>query len=371
MLISQQQIEGQLAPLLLEWYRQNARVLPFRTHSTPYRVWVSEIMLQQTRVAAALDHYNRFMQQLPTVQHLAECPEEKLMKLWEGLGYYSRARNLQKAAQIIVQQHGGELPADYKQLLALPGIGEYTAGAIASISFGLPVAAVDGNVLRVFARLYDDDSDILRPETKKEFTQRVLRCLPADAPGDFNQALMELGAVVCAPNGPPQCLACPVASICRGFAAGTAPQLPVKTPPKARKIQPITVLLVQDEQGRYLIQKRPEKGLLAGLWQPPLLEESATPDQAADWLAQQGITAEYRKPGKAAKHIFSHIEWKMQALCFAANGKPKADELLWATPEQLKTEYTLPNAFKAYKAQMTGEKISKKTEKQAVLKEKL
>ena len=191
-------------------------------------------MLQQTRIAAAMDHYNRFMEQLPTVQDLADCPEEKLLKLWEGLGYYSRARNLQKAAKVMVEQYGGELPADYKALLSLPGIGEYTAGAIASISFGLPVAAVDGNVLRVFARLYDDHRDILRPDTKKAFTQRVLDCMPKDRPGDFNEALMDLGAMVCVPNGAPQCLACPLAEICQGFEKGTAIELPVKTPQKPK-----------------------------------------------------------------------------------------------------------------------------------------
>ena len=268
---AQDNIHQQMANLLLQWYAQNKRMLPFRTNSTPYRVWVSEIMLQQTRIAAAMEHYNRFMEQLPTVQDLADCPEEKLLKLWEGLGYYSRARNLQKAAKVMVEQYGGELPADYKALLSLPGIGEYTAGAIASISFGLPVAAVDGNVLRVFARLYDDHRDVLRPAVKRDFTARVLACQPRDAAGDYNQALMELGALVCLP-GSPQCLACPASSICRGYAAGTAAELPVKTPPKARRIQPVTVLLVQNARGEYLLQQRPKKGLLAGLWQPLLAD---------------------------------------------------------------------------------------------------
>ncbi len=350
--ITEEVIRGQLAPRLIEWYHANARVLPFRTHSTPYRVWVSEIMLQQTRVSAAMEHYNRFMAELPNVSDLAECPEEKLMKLWEGLGYYSRARNLQKAAQVIVEQHGGQLPADYKALLALPGIGEYTAGAIGSISFGLPVPAVDGNVLRVFSRIYNDDRDILKPDTKKAFTQRVLDCMPKDNPGDYNQALMELGAMVCVPNGVPQCLACPVAGLCRGFAEGTAPSLPTKTPPKARKIQPVTVLLVQDAEGRYLIEKRKETGLLARLWQPVLFEEIITPEQAHKELEQKGIDAEFQTQGKNAKHIFSHIEWQMQCYCFLAKSCKLPDNMVWADKKQLKEEYSLPNAFKVYKKEM-------------------
>ena len=219
--VRQEDIPGRLAPLLLPWYRANARKLPFRQNPTPYGVWVSEIMLQQTRVAAALDHYRRFMEALPTIRDLADCPEQQLLKLWEGLGYYSRARNLQKAAQAVVEQYGGQLPADYDALRKLPGIGDYTAGAIGSICFGLPVPAVDGNVLRVFARLYDDHRDVLRPAVKRDFTARVLACQPRDAAGDYNQALMELGALVCLP-GSPQCLACPASSICRGYAAGTA-----------------------------------------------------------------------------------------------------------------------------------------------------
>lgn len=354
---AQDNIHQQMATLLLQWYAQNKRMLPFRTNSTPYRVWVSEIMLQQTRIAAAMEHYNRFMEQLPTVQDLADCPEEKLLKLWEGLGYYSRARNLQKAAKVMVEQYGGELPADYKALLSLPGIGEYTAGAIASISFGLPVAAVDGNVLRVFARLYDDHRDILRPDTKKAFTQRVLDCMPKDRPGDFNEALMDLGAMVCVPNGAPQCLACPLAEICQGFEKGTAIELPVKTPPKARKVQQMTVLLVQTPEGKYLLEKRPEEGLLAGLWQPLLLEGALTMEQAKQYLQSKGLEVSFCKEGASAKHIFSHIEWQMKSFCFRATDSKVNLPLVWADKTELEQEYSLPNAFKVYKRQMLKESI--------------
>ena len=245
-----------IAPALLDWFYTNRRILPFREDPTPYHVWLSEIMLQQTRVSAALPYYERFLAALPDIPALAGCEEEKLHKLWEGLGYYSRVRNLQKAAKIVCTQYGGQLPADYNALLALPGIGEYTAGAIASISFGLPVPAVDGNVLRVFARLYNDPRLVTDPQVKREFTARVMEHQPPAKAGDYNQALMELGALVCLPNGAPLCEQCPLGTLCRARAAGTALSLPQKTPPKARRITPVTVALVLNE-GRVLLQQRP------------------------------------------------------------------------------------------------------------------
>ena len=250
-----QPLEQLPIPLLL-WYREHARVLPWRQDPTPYRVWVSEIMLQQTRVAAVLDYYRRFLQAAPTVQDLAALPEDALMKLWQGLGYYSRARNLQKAARIVCEEYGGQLPADHKKLLALPGIGDYTAGAIGSIAFHLPVPAVDGNVLRVFSRLYNDDRDIADPKTKKAYTQWVMEHQPPDAPGPYNEALMELGALVCLPNGEQLCDLCPLAHLCRARQAGTQNTLPVKKAAKARRVQPITVLLVKSEAGWLLSAAR-------------------------------------------------------------------------------------------------------------------
>lgn len=340
-----------ISPALLNWFYANHRILPFRSDPTPYHVWLSEIMLQQTRVSAALPYYERFLAALPDIPALAACEEEKLHKLWEGLGYYSRVRNLQKAAKIVCEQYGGELPADYDALRALPGIGDYTAGAIASISFGLPVPAVDGNVLRVFSRLYNDDGLITDPKVKRAFTARVMEHQPPAAPGDYNQALMELGALVCVPNGAPMCEQCPLAHLCQARAAGTALSLPRKAAPKARRIEPVTLAVVRSPAG-VLFQQRPEKGLLAGLWQPVLWEnETLTPDEARARLAALGVTCtpDAAKALRPAKHIFSHIEWQMQGYLFAADTQPAPAGCVWAGPEQLAAEYTLPGAFKAYK----------------------
>ena len=340
-----------IAPALLDWFYQNKRILPFRTDPSPYHVWVSEIMLQQTRVSAALPYYERFLAALPDIPALAACEEEKLHKLWEGLGYYSRVRNLQKAAKIVCAQYGGQLPADYDALRELPGIGDYTAGAIASISFGLPVPAVDGNVLRVFARLYDDARLITDPAVKKAFTARVMEHQPPEQAGDYNQALMELGALVCVPNGAPLCAACPLHDLCKARAAGTAPTLPRKAAPKARKVEPVTVALVESG-GNFLIRQRPEKGLLAGLWEPLLWEgEALTPGELHEKLTAMGLVceAEAIAPLPEAKHIFSHIEWRMTQYAVPAPPQPAPEGTVWASREQLRTEYTLPGAFKACK----------------------
>ena len=342
-----------ISPALLNWFYENQRVLPFRTDPSPYHVWLSEIMLQQTRVSAALPYYERFLAALPDIPALAACEEEKLNKLWEGLGYYSRVRNLQKAARIVCEQYGGELPADYDAIRALPGIGDYTAGAICSISFGIPVPAVDGNVLRVFSRLYNDPGVITDPAVKKAFTARVMEHQPPAAPGDYNQALMELGALVCVPNGAPLCEQCPLARLCQARAAGTALSLPQKAAPKARKLEDLTVALVESPAG-FLIQQRPEKGLLAGLWQPLLWEGTAmTAEQLPAALTALGIhgIAE-AKPIPKAKHIFSHIEWRMTGYTVTVEAQPAPDGWIWATREQLQTEYTLPGAFKAYKKRL-------------------
>ena len=340
-----------IAPALLDWFYANRRILPFREDPTPYHVWLSEIMLQQTRVSAALPYYERFLAALPDIPALAGCEEEKLHKLWEGLGYYSRVRNLQKAAKIVCAQYGGQLPADYNALLALPGIGEYTAGAIASISFGLPVPAVDGNVLRVFARLYNDPRLVTDPQVKREFTARVMEHQPPAKAGDYNQALMELGALVCLPNGAPLCEQCPLGKLCRARAAGTALSLPQKTPPKARRITPVTVALVLNE-GRVLLQQRPAKGLLAGLWQPVLWEDTTlTAAETAARLAALGLdcTRAHFTPLPAAKHIFTHIEWHQSGYFLTVPEQPAPAGCVWAGKEQLEAAYTLPGAFKVYK----------------------
>ena len=340
-----------ISPALLDWFYKNQRSLPFRTDPSPYHVWLSEIMLQQTRVSAALPYYERFLAALPDIPALAACEEEKLHKLWEGLGYYSRVRNLQKAARIVCEQYGGQLPADYDALRALPGIGDYTAGAIASISFGLQVPAVDGNVLRVFARLYNDPRLVTDPQVKREFTARVMEHQPPAKAGDYNQALMELGALVCLPNGAPLCEQCPLGTLCRARAAGTALSLPQKTPPKARRITPVTVALVLNE-GRVLLQQRPAKGLLAGLWQPVLWEDTTlTAAETAARLAALGLdcTGAHFTPLPAAKHIFTHIEWHQSGYFLTVPEQPAPAGCVWAGKEQLEAAYTLPGAFKVYK----------------------
>ena len=340
-----------ISPALLEWFYKNRRSLPFREDPTPYHVWLSEVMLQQTRVSAVLPYYYRFLEALPDIPALAACGEEKLHKLWEGLGYYSRVRNLQKAAKLVCAQYGGQLPADYAALLALPGIGEYTAGAIASISFGLPVPAVDGNVLRVFSRLYNDPGVITEPAVKKAFTARVMEHQPPEKAGDYNQALMELGALVCVPNGAPLCGQCPLAEVCRARAAGTTAQLPQKAKPKPRKIVPVTLALVESPAG-FLAQQRPEKGLLAGLWQPVLWEdEHLLKAEVLARLAALGLDTGTAAPAAlpAAKHIFTHIEWLMSGVQLHVPAQSAPAGYVWASREQLRTAYALPGAFRAYK----------------------
>lgn len=342
-----------IAQPLLRWFWANHRVLPFRSDPTPYHVWVSEIMLQQTRVAAAVPYYERFVQELPDIPALAACEEERLLKLWEGLGYYSRVRNLQKAARIVCEQYGGQLPGDLAALKKLPGIGDYTAGAIASIGFGIPAPAVDGNVLRVFARLYNDEGDIMQPAVKAATTQKVMAQQPAEAPGDFNQALMELGALVCTP-GQPDCAACPLQALCLGRQSGNPARLPQKAPKKARKKCELTLCLAQDAAGRWLLQKRGEQGVLAGLWQPPVLAEEALDEKKTLAAAQKLLPAAVllkEKPLKA-KHIFTHLEWHMTAYVMAAPCTPPPEGCVWASPAQLEQEYTLPGAFKTLRKRM-------------------
>ena len=342
-----------IAQPLLHWFWANHRVLPFRSDPTPYHVWVSEIMLQQTRVAAAVPYYERFVQELPDIPALAACEEERLLKLWEGLGYYSRVRNLQKAARIVCEQYGGQLPGDLAALKKLPGIGDYTAGAIASIGFGIPAPAVDGNVLRVFARLYNDEGDIMQPAVKAATTQKVMAQQPGEAPGDFNQALMELGALVCTP-GQPDCTACPLQALCLGRQSGNPARLPQKAPKKARKKCELTLCLAQDAAGRWLLQKRGEQGVLAGLWQPPVLAEEALDEKKALAAAQKLLPAAVllkEKPLKA-KHIFTHLEWHMTAYVMAVPCTPPPEGCVWASPAQLEQEYTLPGAFKTLRKRM-------------------
>ena len=335
----------QLPIPLLQWYRENARVLPWRSDPTPYHVWVSEIMLQQTRVAAVLDYYRRFMEALPTVADLAAVEEDRLMKLWQGLGYYNRARNLQKAARQVAEDFGGAFPDTYEGLLNLSGVGEYTAGAIASIAFGVPVPAVDGNVLRVVARISGDGGDIARPDTKARMRAALQAVLPVDAPGDFNQALMELGATVCAPNGPPRCLECPAMAFCKGRLRGTAEDLPVKGAKKPRRVEEKTVfLLVRD--GKIALRKRPRTGLLAGLWEFPNVEGALDEAAAGAAVSVWGLEPRRWESRLTAKHIFTHVEWHMTGYTLEVAGDGPAD-FVWADAGVL-SDRAVPSAFGRY-----------------------
>lgn len=323
-------------PLLL-WYRDNARRLPWREHPTPYRVWLSEVMLQQTRVAAVLDYYKRFLEAAPTVQALAELEEDELMKLWQGLGYYSRARNLQKAARQIMEKHAGVFPDTYEDIRALAGVGDYTAGAVASIAFGLPVPAVDGNVLRVVSRICADEEDILSPKTKKRYTQALAEVIPVNAPGDFNQAMMELGATVCLPNGAPLCDRCPAKEFCRAHLEGKTGVLPIKAPKKPRKIEQRMVFLLFYEN-KVALRRREEKGLLAGLWEFPNVLGEELP---AEWIADNEVTTV-----AVGRHIFTHIEWHMTAVRARTDSPQLPDGWVWADKYELKHQYAVPNAFR-------------------------
>ncbi len=336
-----------IAEGLLTWFWQHRRLLPFRQEPSAYHIWVSEIMLQQTRVAAALPYYERFVAELPDPAALAACPPDRLRKLWQGLGYYNRAANMQKAARLVCEQYGGSLPADWQALRALPGIGEYTAGAIASIAFGIRAPAVDGNVLRVFARLYNDDADITKPAVRRRFTGLVLDEMPPDAPGPFNEALMELGALVCLP-GAPACASCPVAALCRGRAAGRAARLPCKPPRKEKQSLPVTVALVESEAG-LLLQRRPAKGLLANLWQPAAFEGRSLDCAGLDAaLAPLGLQVEWLRALPPARHVFTHRIWELSGWQGKAPAVPLPAGYAWAKPDELAERYPVPSAFAAY-----------------------
>ena len=342
---------------LLAWYPTVARVLPWREVVTPYRVWISEIMLQQTRVAAVIPYFERFMAALPDIAALATCDDDTLMKLWQGLGYYSRARNLKKAAQVIAQEYGGAMPLAFDELLKLPGIGRYTAGAISSIAGHHPAPAVDGNVLRVVTRLMEYDGDVLRDATKRA-VEDALRPMYEESvvSATLNQALMELGATVCVPNGARHCDACPLKNICRAQKNQTIDQFPHKAAKKARRIEQMTVLHIFDETTkRVALRQRPKKGLLAGLYELPHLPGHATAAAVRRALADAGLPVAHVKKRAPARHIFSHVEWDMTAydVMLAPSGADavcESDAFLWATESELRTTYSIPAAFQYFLA---------------------
>ena len=326
---------------LVQWYRENKRDLPWRHTSDPYAIWVSEIMLQQTRVEAVKPYYERFLNTLPTVKALAEADEEVILKLWEGLGYYSRVRNMQRAAIQIMTEYQGRFPANQKALLSLKGIGPYTAGAVGSIAFGLPIPAVDGNVLRVMSRITADAADISLQSTKKEWESRLTEIMPRDVSGDLNQALMELGATVCLPNGAPKCKICPVRAMCIAYRKNQTAVYPVKAEKKPRTQEYLNVFFCVDGD-RIAIGKRSGKGLLSGLWELPNgLRDTAPPAI----LQEKGILEAEIFPMKAQKHIFTHVEWHMDCY-FVRVTKRVPSSLLWLTKAEAEESYALPSAFK-------------------------
>lgn len=332
---------------LLTWYGAEARELPWRTQITPYRVWISEIMLQQTRVEAVKPYFARFLQAFPDIPALAAADDAHLLKLWEGLGYYSRARNLKKAAIAVTEQYGGNLPADVGLLKQLPGIGSYTAGAIASIAFGIPAPAVDGNVLRVLARLTGCDADILQPQTKRAAEQTALHMCPPAHAGNFTQAMIELGAMICVPNGEAKCSRCPMQPWCFACANDQTDRLPVRSAKAPRRIEDRTVLLLR-EGDCYLIRQRPPKGLLAGLYELPNELGTLTREQAIAFARANGFQPLHTQPLPPATHIFSHVEWHMTAFLMTGYFETRPDGQLMASRAELSERYAIPAAFSPY-----------------------
>ena len=343
----------QIAQPLLDWYDRGRRILPWRENPKPYYVWVSEIMLQQTRVEAVKPYFDRFIREVPDIPALAGMGEDRLVKLWEGLGYYNRVRNLQKAARVIMAEYGGEMPAEYGQIIRLPGIGSYTASAIASIAYGKAVPAVDGNVLRVLSRLRTDGEDILSQKTKKRVEAELSAVMPADRAGDFNQALMELGAMVCVPNGEPKCAECPWEELCQAHRLGCWQEFPRKKPKKARTVEEKTVLVVKDEE-KAAFCRRPPKGLLAGMYGFPMLEGYRTEQEVLRYLREIGLKVLRIRPIGDAKHIFSHKEWHMKGYAVwvdeleRAAGDGNEQGWVFIDRQEARERFPIPSAYAAY-----------------------
>ena len=336
-------IFSQLPSVILPWYNRNKRQLPWREDRQPYHIWLSEIMLQQTRAEAVKRYYLRFLQALPTVEALASADDELLHKLWEGLGYYSRVRNLKKAA-VWIMEHGGEFPRDYDGVRGLPGVGPYTAGAICSIAYDLPTPAVDGNVLRVASRLCADTTPIDLPAVKTQVQEGLGQIYPKEA-GDFTQALMELGATLCGPNRKPDCENCPCNGFCLGYINGVAQQLPVKSPKKQRRREDRTVFVLSCD-GRYALEKRDSTGLLAGLWQFPNVDGRLDITAAFAWVEEKSLKPREIIRQVERKHIFTHIQWDMRGIYIEV--AEKTDDYTWLTAQQINQTAALPSAFRQF-----------------------
>ena len=327
---------------IIAWYQKEEKNLPWKQDKEPYHIWISEIMLQQTRIEAVKKYYIRFIQELPTVQDLAKIEETKLLKLWEGLGYYSRARNLKKAAQIIAEKYQGEVPRTYHELIQLPGVGEYTAGAIASICSNEKVTAVDGNVLRVISRVIGSTENVLLPETKKKITEMVQQILPKES-GDFNEGIMEIGEKICVPNGTPLCDKCPIQKYCYARENNVIDKIPIRIKDVKRKIENKTVFIIITEDGKIAICKRSDKGLLARMYELPNVEEFLTIEEVKEELKNRNLEIIEIKQNKDKKHIFTHIEWKLKSYQIVVKKENK--DYIWVSQKELNNEYALPTAF--------------------------
>ena len=334
-------LSKELFEVLLDWYEKNKRVLPWRGKPTPYEVWVSEIMLQQTRVETVKPYFSRWMKTFPTVRDLANAEEETVLKMWEGLGYYSRARNLYKAAKIVCEEYGGNLPCEKKALQKLPGIGAYTAGAVLSIAFGAAEPAVDGNVLRVVSRLTADPFDITKDDVKTSVADRLRPLMPAGKTSEFTQALFEIGALVCLPDRDYRCENCPLTAFCVAYKSGAQDSFPVHPPKPPKKEQKLTVFVLEYDN-KFAIKKRPEKGLLAGLYELPNKKGFLTEDEVRSLFDGEISVL------PSAKHVFTHIVWEMQGYFVKLKKKPE-EELTFVSAEEIKKVYSLPSAFSAYK----------------------
>lgn len=335
---------------LVEWFRENQRDLPWRKHVNAYRVWISEIMLQQTRVEAVKSYYTRFLEELPDIKALAEVPKDRLLKLWEGLGYYNRARNLKAAAQQVMEEYNGVFPDTFEEIKKLKGIGSYTAGAISSFVYRQQKPAVDGNVFRVVTRILEDSDDIMKASTRTKIECMLEQVIPAEAPGDFNQGLIELGAIVCLPNGEPRCESCPIRGFCLAYQDECQMDYPVKKKAKERRIEKRTILRFCDNE-EIAIRKRPGKGLLAGLYEFPNVEGHLTQKEVIEYAKESGLTPVRVKKLPKAKHIFSHVEWHMTGYEILVDELEKEfqnPEIIFAGKKDLEKHYAIPSAFSAY-----------------------
>lgn len=330
---------------LLQWYQKEHRDLEWRKTKNPYHIWISEIMLQQTRVEAVKGYYARFLKEIPDIETLAVIPEERLLKLWEGLGYYNRARNLKKAAICVMEQFDGVFPETYEEVLSLPGIGEYTAGAICSICFGLPTPAVDGNVLRVMTRVSECYASIDDVKTKKCARIQLQTIYDTGNCDELTQALMELGAMVCIPNGIPKCVTCPLQSLCVASKNETYNQLPVRKEKKQRRVEEKTVFVLHDEE-HYGIRKRRSTGLLANMWEFYHIDGKLDKEAALQFISQQGYEPVLLEKEVPYTHVFSHVEWRMTAYYISC--RRRLDQLQWVDKSEFENQYALPTAFKTF-----------------------